>query len=247
MKSMIHKIRSGAHRFFSLIWHKSLYILEKIMGARFQELRWKIRHRVKKNWAQSYIQSTKHPHRSILVEKISTYAPLKTVLEIGCNTGPNLYLLAKKFPDTHFYGIDINTDAIAQGKKWLRDEKIDTINLAVGLADNLGKFQDKSIDVVFTDATLMYVCPDKIKKVLCEMVRIARKAIILHEFHDEMLRADNSFNGRSYDAHWIYNYEKCVQTLIPSPHIEVTNQSKKIWGGTGWGEYGALINIKITT
>lgn len=239
-------MRFRAHRLFSLIWHTLLYILEKILGTRFQEWRWAIRHILKgSGWAQSYIRDVHHPHRTYLIKEITSYAPLNTAFEIGCNAGPNLYLLAKKFPDMHFYGIDINTDAIARGKKWLKEQNISSIDLAVGRADNLKKFQDKSIDVVFTDAMLMYVGPDKIKKVLSEMARIARKAIILHEFYDKMIGTNDPFEGRSYDAHWIYNYERCMRTLLPLCHVEISDQPKKIWGDAGWKEYGSLIKITI--
>ena len=33
-----------------------------------------------------------------------------SALELGCGTGRNLILAARRFPDTHFYGLDISAE-----------------------------------------------------------------------------------------------------------------------------------------
>lgn len=44
--------------------------------------------------------SRNHPQRFFLIDHIASLAPpISNILEIGCGTGPNLYLLAQKFPD----------------------------------------------------------------------------------------------------------------------------------------------------
>ena len=35
--------------------------------------------------------------------------PGARVLEIGCGTGRNLILAARRYPDAHFFGIDVST------------------------------------------------------------------------------------------------------------------------------------------
>ena len=77
-----------------------------------------------------------------------------SVLEIGSNCGPNLYILARRFPDAELKGIDINSDAVQKGNEWFSDEHISNVKLMVGKADDLQQFQDKSFDVVFTDAEI---------------------------------------------------------------------------------------------
>lgn len=62
-------------------------------------------------------------------------------------------------------------------------EGISNVKLLEGKADTLGEFQDKSFDIVFTNALLIYIGPDEIREVVKEMIRITRKALILMELH----------------------------------------------------------------
>ena len=63
-------------------------------------------------------KSVAHPHRGFLISRIEKHGPFRNVLEIGCNAGQNLLLLARKFPQTEFYGIDINPRFIEAGKNF---------------------------------------------------------------------------------------------------------------------------------
>jgi SAM-dependent methyltransferase len=101
-------------------YHRLRHIATIILGARFNQLEWRYRHIYKRGWAEGYVHSFSHPHRQLLVEKISANAPFTDVLEIGCATGPNLYLLAKKFPMAHFVGVDINPEGIRLGKLFFK-------------------------------------------------------------------------------------------------------------------------------
>src|SRR4030042_430657 len=91
----------------------------KIFGTKVDELFWKFRNIFDRKWPENYIsrESINHPHRKFLIDKISVYYPFENILEIGCASGPNLYLLAKKFPEIKLYGIDISKKAIEVGKK----------------------------------------------------------------------------------------------------------------------------------
>jgi tRNA G46 methylase TrmB len=106
----------------------------KIFGLKVYELFWKFRHFFDKSWAERYIskESINHPHRKILIDIISKYYPFDSALEIGCASGPNLYLLAKKFPEVKLYGIDISKKAIEIGKKKFNKEKISNVILETG-------------------------------------------------------------------------------------------------------------------
>jgi ubiquinone/menaquinone biosynthesis C-methylase UbiE len=109
--------------------------------------------------------------------------------------------------------------------------------LFVGRADNLERFPDKSFDVVFTDAVLMYIGADKIGKVAKELQRVAKKAIILVEHHSKQ----ESSLGRVKEKYWLRDYAKLFQPL--SHQISTTKIPAEIWGGN-WGKLGYIIEVR---
>jgi hypothetical protein len=133
------------------------------------------------DWIEGYWSTRNHPHRSFLVERIQKFFP-NNVLEIGCSCGPNLYHVARKLRYAKVRGIDINPIAVQKGNKWFKKQGIFNVKLEVGRAQELVKFPDKSFDVVFTDAVLIYISPDEIRQVIREMLRIGH-VIILVEWH----------------------------------------------------------------
>ncbi len=183
-----------------------------------------------------------HPHRVFLLDRLSNYSPIQSLLEVGCGDGPNLYLLAKKFPAAEFTGVDINPWSVTNGEEWFKREGVSNITLSVGKADELETFPDKSFDIVLTDAVLMYVGPDKIKKVAKQMVRIARRALILVEWHS--FDSHNSLGV--YERHWRRNYETLLKELVPEDNVHAI----KLPDDAGfedemWKKWGALIEAKI--
>ncbi|MGR1083794.1 class I SAM-dependent methyltransferase [Olegusella massiliensis] len=69
--------------------------------------------------------------------------PFDNVLDVGCGTGPVIELLAKKYPEKHFVGLDITPAMIevAQSKG------LSNAEFLVGDAENL-PFGDESFDAV---------------------------------------------------------------------------------------------------
>ncbi len=161
-----------------------------------------------------------------MVEKISSFQP-DSILEIGCGYGSNLFWLAKKIPSAKVRGIDINPKEVEIGNEFLTKRNISNVKLLVGKADKLDQFKDKSFDVVLTDAVLMYIGPDKIKKVIKEMARIAKKALILVEWHNI-----NSGKKGQYDPHlglWKRDYSKLLNNLFPINKINFIKIDKNLW------------------
>jgi len=213
--------------------------LDKVLGTKSDELYWKSRHFFNKKWAEKYIseESLNHPHRKFLIDKISACVPFENVLEIGCASGPNLYLLAKKFPNIKIYGVDISKKAVMTGQKWFQKQNIRNISLFSGRAENLSQFSDKAIDIIFTDAVLICIGPDKIKKLINEMLRVAKKAIILNEWHSDDFE-------HFCDDHWVHNYKLLFKKFIPEEKIKFTKLPENLWGGN-WSKFGYIIEIII--
>jgi len=214
-----------------------------ICGTKLEEHYWFRRHsandwgRPGTDWIKSYWDSVNHPHRKFLAKIISKHKP-KSILEIGCNCGPNLYLLAKKFPKVKIVGLDINPLAVQKGTEWFTKEGISNVNLVIGKADNLQRFKDEEFDVVFTDAVLIYIGPDKIRKVLKEFLRITNKALVLNEWH-----APNSNLLGEYKDHWVRNYVALLKNFVAITKITVTKISEKLWSDKNWQNYGYVIEV----
>lgn len=100
-----------------------------------------------------------------------------SLIEIGCGAGANLANIARNFNDRQLGGVDVNKDAIEVANKALTGA-----HLQVGRGDDV-MMSDDSTDIVLSDMYLIYVGPRKIKEHLKEMRRLARKYVILCEFH----------------------------------------------------------------
>lgn len=230
--------------------HPNLYSLTKkiywqIKSFNTQRLGTKIS---EKKWASRDLseirvdfENLNHPHRQFLLEKISTLQPFSRILEIGCNYGPNLYLLAKRFPKTEIIGIDINPLSTSEGNRWLTQKNISNVKLLVDKTDYLNQLPNKSFDIVFTDATLMYIGPDKIKKTIQEMIRITRRAIILFEWHCE--NNDLYGLGAYHFGQWKRNYINLFKQFVSKKQICLTKIPKEIWLAKDWQELGYLIEV----
>ncbi|MDI6735142.1 MAG: class I SAM-dependent methyltransferase [bacterium] len=222
--------------------------LKFLVGTRWDERYWAKRHLRKEekgdwggdpDWIKEYWDSRSHPYRNFLIQKLSGFSPIMNILEVGCNCGPNLYLLAKKFPNSEIKGIDINPLAVRRGNEWLIQDGISNVELLVSKIDELDQFQDKSFDIVFTSSVLMYIGPDKIKKVIRELVRITRKTLILSEWH--------SFEFSSLGSHmlyWVRDYVSLLKEFIKEEPINIIKMPVEIWQeNSNWQKYGTIIEV----
>lgn len=233
------------------------YLRYLLSGTKVMEREWATRHlhegererddwgKGNDDWINGYRDSLDHSHRSFLIETISKFNP-SSILEIGCNCGPNLYLLAKKFPDAEMIGVDINPIAVKKGNEWLAQEGISNVRLSVGKANELGQFQDKSFDVVFTDAVLIYIGPDKIKGIMKNAIRITRRALILMEWHSfEPDHKDPYGLGVYEQGNWKRDYVSLLKQFIREEQIHVTKITEEMWPDKNWKEVGAVIEVAM--
>ncbi len=221
-------------------YYTGLYLSERyVLGTRLHELWWKIR-----QVDEMVGRSLRHPHRAFLVERIGRFAPFESLLEVGCNAGPNLVVLGRTYPDARLYGIDISAQAIKVAEKVLVQDAIGNASVSMGRADDLHRFADKSIDVALTDATLMYVGPDKIARALSELVRVARKVLIFNEWC--LFEGDcPGVRAYWYDAHWVHDYQALLSDMPGVRTVRVERLPHGLWGPGGWEEYGALVEVEL--
>lgn len=200
-----------------------------------------------KEWANQqingfYWESVNHPHRKMLVSAILRYSP-DSVLEIGCNTAPNLYLLAKKIPNGRLNGIDVGMSAIEEGKKLLARESVRNVTLDIGRADDLSRFADKSFDVVFCDAVMIYIGKDKIERVTNEMMRVTKRAIVLCEWHDPHAGPRGRFLYKK--GYWVRDYASLFNGRNRTTAILIEKITRDIWDDDYWSKYGHIIEVPL--
>ncbi|MGF1475586.1 MAG: class I SAM-dependent methyltransferase [Geminicoccaceae bacterium] len=104
-------------------------------------------------------------------------SPGERVLEIGCGTARNLVLMAKRYPNAMFYGIDASEEMLRSARALVRSHGLDhRIKLAQGLAgtgDGLRVFgDDRAYDrVVISYALSMFDDPTMALEDATAMVR----------------------------------------------------------------------------
>ncbi|MDD1771118.1 MAG: class I SAM-dependent methyltransferase [Methanomassiliicoccales archaeon] len=209
----------------------------RLGGTRSAEKEWQ-----EKGVDSFYWKSVDHPHRDLLVQSISSYQP-SSVLEIGCNTGPNLFRLAQALPGAKLVGIDVSKAAIEEGKR-LFEERHLQVELRVGKAEDLSEFPDQSFDVVFTDAVLIYVDSKDIDRVLDEMIRVARRAIVMIEFNDDRASPKGSFLYKK--GYWKRDYAGLLKAKGQDEGVSITKLTKDQWNDEYWSTLGALVEVKVS-
>ncbi len=165
-----------------------------------------------------------------LIEKLS-HVEYDSILEIGSNCGNRLYNISRHNSDAKIVGIDINPIAIDKGNEWLHNDNIENVKLVLKRAEELNDFFDNSFDIVFSWATLIYVRPKLIQDTLKNMLRIARKAVIVIEMQGACSERDPHGLGEYCDpGNWKRDYVHLFKELqISEKNILCENIPENIW------------------
>jgi ubiquinone/menaquinone biosynthesis C-methylase UbiE len=209
----------------------------RVGGTEHYEKEWSAR-----EYDRFYWESVNHPHRDLLMTKISAYSP-GSLLEIGCSSGPNLLRVARAYPGAKLRGIDINSKSIEIGKKMFAESGIANVDLGVGKADDLASIADKSFDIVLTDAVLIYIGKDKIDTVAREMQRIARKAIVMVEYHETGASGEGRFIMKK--GYWARDYSALFKPMKGVSDVVLTKITRDIWDDDYWSSYGHVIEVRL--
>lgn len=178
------------------------------------------------NWVSDYLASTEHPHRKIIIETLPMFEPYRSLLEIGCNAGPNLAKIYGK----KLAGIDANADAIAYAK-----DLLPKADLRVGNMLEL-PWPDKSFDVLLADAALMYISPEEIGRMMNEIDRVAKGVLIVDRFNE-------SISGAVTGYVWGRNYPEILRRM--GFEVSVKNITKDLWPGSlNWQLHGIVISAR---
>ncbi len=181
-------------------------------------------------WIEGYEKSAEHPHRARTIELLKELAPFDSLLEIGCNVGPNLKLIREKFPKVMTSGIDPNEASVEASHAF-----VPGAGVIVGDVRNLlNLFPMKSFDVILADASLMYVEPEEISAVMDAIALVSKKAVVIIE------RCTDSKKGSVAGGVWGRDYE----TLLKERGFKVTTEriTEEQWPGSpNWARYGQYL------
>lgn len=183
------------------------------------------------DWKTQYLDTWDHPHRSLIVWMLKSIN-FFSLWEVGCGPGANLKKILTEFKNVQLGGSDVNPEAIK-----LAEETFKGGVFHVESGDDL-LMSDNSVDVILSDACLIYVSPFKIKKYLKEFHRVARTNIVLCELH--------SINWLTRTLYWwkrgyfVHNYKKLLEQ-IGFYDVQMIKIPKEYWAGTPWEYYGYII------
>ena len=171
------------------------------------------------DWHQAYF-TPEHPHRNVIIEHLKRFK-FRSVLEVGCATGANLFKIKQNFPHSDIGGMDWSANAIEEAKKMLPKATV----LQVGEAMDI-YISDKGADILLSDMCYIYLDKKNFHKALGEARRVARNGIVFCEFHHEnwfvqkILKWVTGYNS--------YNYIKELKKEGFSD-IEMTKLTEKDW------------------
>jgi len=115
------------------------------------------------------------------------------------------------------------------------------VRLEVGQGEALTAFENRSVDIVIADAVLKYVPPQKINDVIREMLRVARKGIILGTWHFEATDGEEFW---LYDeGAWVYDYRRLLGHY-PGLAVSSAPYLDSVWSDARWNRYGVVLTAR---
>lgn len=205
----------------------------------------------KKNCGAISSKQIANSERAVLIEAVARRYPMSNVLELGCGYGQNFVILGPLFPDVQLTGVDWDESRVEAGNGLLTKSGLRNTTLISSDAGSLDALPDKSFDLVISSAFLLRLGPERIDKVVGEMLRLGRRAIILLEQHkpaaDErtaklgelVQEKETGHSYRLWDCVLLFSRfvspERVKNTKVPSPRWELEQ----------WQEYAHLIEVNL--
>jgi ubiquinone/menaquinone biosynthesis C-methylase UbiE len=216
--------------------HRRLRLIESLVGLKSRFWQQQSREAVKGYWSLR-----NDVRKARLLGEAFRGLRLESLLEIGCNCGPNLVILSGLFPSARFTGIDISSLSVHLGNQWLAEAGLGNINLQCRKAEDLSSFEDGSVDFVFSWATLIYPVPSSILEILRQMLRIARKGLVLVEMQYETRLRGRRARGVFVHGEWKRDYLTLFAEIAPSCETSLQPVERELWSPGGGG--AAVITV----
>ena len=108
---------------------------------------------------------------------VLTDLEVDSVLEVGCNAGPNLGWIGELLPGARIAGVDVNDAALRELRAALPEVE------AVRAPATELPFRDREFDLVFTTGVLIHMSDEALPVVMGEIVRCSRRYVLCGEYH----------------------------------------------------------------
>jgi hypothetical protein len=175
--------------------------------------------------AEGYWNQRTFPARTLIARAIE---PLdgSTILEIGCHAGPNLWAVAQRKRLELIAGTELSRPVIEFARDHLPKALGQPVHLVEAAADGL-PFPAGSFDIVLTSMVLQCIGPERIEPSLREILRVARRWLILAEpFEGDVRYATAPGRPDPYPntMYWIRNYAGMLRDrahLISTVHVPI--------------------------
>ena len=231
------------------IYFLSLPIFLLLKGKRFDFFEWKTLDVLSIDFWNPRLDSSKRELQSDFLWGIIELDRISSVLELGSLSGYRLFDLAEKYPNCKFSGVDISVSGVVESR--LEAERrglsnLEFFHLDITSDEFYELFKNRHFDVVFSFATLMYIHPTEIRKLIQFICRLALNQVVLLEQSTSRLTWYPFYLGVPVfrNPNWIRNYRKILLQNSKSRNCSISEFSvpDEIWSPGG----GHALAVKIT-
>lgn len=204
-----------------------------VIDPDFDFMKWKTRSQ--EEALRGYLVNRSAPSNNFLWDLVDLNR-MDTILELGSNSGNRLIEVASRFPEKTFVGVDINISAVTLDNEWANTKGIknlEFIHADITSPQFYAHFLNRKFDCLVTWASLIYIHPIRIKKLIQFLLAITSKQIVLIEQNDSRLRVFPKYLGIPVPGEptWVRNYEKILSLVKSDKTFDVNLKPvpEEIW------------------
>jgi hypothetical protein len=186
----------------------------------------------------NYINELDSERNKILWEVLETFHA-QTIVEIGSSLGSKIIGFARDNPDVELVGLDINSKAIEKGQLIAREMQLDNLTFEVFdiAKDSISDLQlEMKSAVIFSWATLIYIHPINITKVLKNVLKQEPLGFVFIEQHSDNLAMSRKRGKIIHGGpNYIRDYLHLISRADPSSKYKLSSNpiTPEIWGPGG--------------
>lgn len=191
-----------------------------------------------------------------LCKTIASNFPFLTAVEFGINNPQAFDLLSKLLPSVKFTALcETPTTVVNQTAIHRNKENVSVLQANL---TNVSELKDYECDIVWEIGILSIYDRKKAKEIFAEMIRVARRKIVLLEMQAKP--TDNSeinyFNAETNTSLFIRDYQSFIDEMTNELSAKKDNTPKftlvfhkiktPLWQDKYWKNYGTVIECVIT-